>query len=208
FRLLERSDDQGAVGLEQLVDRLQPVPRPGLDALEERVVDADADVDLLGLVLGLALLQRGLVIGHDGEVLGGDPVALGAVAIPAEGDARLSLAVGSEHDGAAEVRRELLLEDSPVDDLDCEESAHAFLPPAQICRITTSSISPRCCRTAASAALASGRWMARRMRRCPSNERFGRPGTCKARERLSRKRSISTSITRSTTLFRAASAIA
>ena len=131
LRLFQRGDDQRAARLEQLVDRLQPVPGPGLHALEERVVDHDADVDFLGLVLGLPFLQGDLVAGDNGEVLGGDAVALRAVAVPAEGDPGFSLPVRCQHDGAADVGRELFLEDSAIDDFDCEKTAHVLLPPAQ-----------------------------------------------------------------------------
>ena len=54
---LERGHQHGAVGHGQPVDRLQPVPGPGLHALGERVVHADGDVDFLGLVAGHVLLE-------------------------------------------------------------------------------------------------------------------------------------------------------
>ena len=86
-RGLERGHQHGAAGDGQPVDGLQPVPGPGLDALGEGVVDADGDVDLLGLVAGHVLLELFLRVGDDGEVLGRDAVALRAVAVAAEGDA-------------------------------------------------------------------------------------------------------------------------
>ena len=125
-RALERRHEQGAARDGQAVDRLQPVPGPRLDALGQGVVDADRDVDLLGLVAGHVLLELFLRVRDDGEVLGGDAVALGAVAVAAEGDAPPPGLAGGEDDAAADARGEVLLEDAAVDDL-AGEVRHAFL---------------------------------------------------------------------------------
>src|SRR5712692_6074065 len=116
-RALERGHEERAIGDGQPVDRLEYVPRPGLDALGQRVVHADGDVDFLGLVAGHVLLELFLRIRHDGEVLGRDAVALGAVPVAAEGDAPPPGLAGREHDAAADAGGEVLLEDAAIDDL-------------------------------------------------------------------------------------------
>src|SRR4029453_17164979 len=92
------------------------------------VVPADRDVELLGLVASHVLLELLLGIRHDGEVLGGDPVALRAVPVPAEGDTPPPRLAGREHDPAGDPGGEVLLEDAPIDHLD-GEMRHAR-PPA------------------------------------------------------------------------------
>src|SRR5713101_4783983 len=116
-RCLERGHEDGAVRDRQPIDGLKPVPGPGLDALAEGVVDADGDVDFLGLVARHVLLELLLGVGDDRKVFGGDAVALGAVAVAAERYAPSARLAGRQHDAAADARREVLLEDAAVDDL-------------------------------------------------------------------------------------------
>ena len=125
-RRLERGHQQRAVGQGQPVDRLQPVPRPGLDALRERVVHADGDVHLLGLVARHVLLELFLAVRHDGEVLGGNAVALRAVTVAAEGDAPAARLARGQDDAAADAGGQVLLADAPVDVL-TGEMRHADL---------------------------------------------------------------------------------
>src|SRR5256886_5564181 len=47
------------------VDRLQPVPRPGLHTLGQGVVHANSDVHVLGLVTGHVLLELFLGVGDE-----------------------------------------------------------------------------------------------------------------------------------------------
>ena len=121
--------EQMAAREEEPIDRLEPVPGPRLHALAQRVIDADGDVELLWLVASHVLLELLLGVGHDREVLGRDPVSLGAVAVPSERDAPPPGLPGREHDPAGDPRGEVLLEDAPVDDLD-GEMRHARPPAA------------------------------------------------------------------------------
>src|SRR5262249_31225733 len=114
---LQRGHEQRAVGNSQPVDGLKPVPRPGLHALGERVVDADGGVDLVGLVARHVLLELLDGVCHDREVLGGDAVALRAVAVATEGDAPPAGLAGGEDDASTDPSGEILLEDTAVDDL-------------------------------------------------------------------------------------------
>src|SRR5439155_6324259 len=209
LRARHRRHDQRAVRLQEPVDRLQPVPRPRLHAFAQRIVDGDANVGFLGLVLGHPFLQSLVVGSDDGEVLGGNAVALGAVTVAAEGDAGLAIVLGGQYDPAADVLGQVLLKDPTVHDLYCEEAAHSYPPTRDAFDLSnTCSISSRCFRIATSAASASRRRIASRMRRWPASGRCSRPATWSDRSRLSRNRSISTSSTRRTTRFRAAVAIA
>src|SRR6266542_2416427 len=96
----------------------------GMAKYEPKEVDITIAADLLRLVLRHPLLERQVVGGDDGEALRRDAVALRAVAVTPEGDPRLPLPVRREHDGPAQVLRERLLEDAPVDDLHCIQPAH------------------------------------------------------------------------------------
>src|SRR6266849_1243464 len=109
---------------------LQPVPCPGFHPFAERVVHGDGDVNFLGLVLCHSLFEHNVVGGDDRKALGGNPVALGAVAVTPEGDPRLPLVVRRQNDGTADVFGEGFLEDTPVDDFHCKKSAHSELLPA------------------------------------------------------------------------------
>src|SRR5262245_11721919 len=126
FVALERGHEQRAVGLRQPVDGLKPVPRPRLDALRERVVDGDRDVDVLGLVARHVLLELFLGVGHDREVLGGDAVALRAVAVPAERDSPPARLAGRQHDPARDAGGEILLIDTAIDDF-TDQGCHSVL---------------------------------------------------------------------------------
>src|SRR4029077_14422019 len=108
-------------------------PGPGLDALGEGVVDADGDVDLLGLVARHVLLELFLGVGDDREILGGNAVALGAVTVAAERYAHSAGLAGRQHDAAADARREVLLEDTAVDDL-TREMRHRSSSPQGLVR--------------------------------------------------------------------------
>ena len=101
--LLARRDDQRATRFQETVDRLQSVPGPRLHTLAQRVVHGDRDIDLLGLVLRHPLFEGHIVRSHDGEVLGGYPVPLGAVTVTAKGDAWLALLVRRQHDPPTDV---------------------------------------------------------------------------------------------------------
>ncbi len=119
-------DEEVTVGEQEPVDGLEAVPGPGLDALAQGVVHADGNVELLGLVAGHVLLELFLGVRHDGEVLGGDPVSLGAVSVAAEGDPPLASLAGREDDAPGDAGRQVLLEDAPIDDL-TDQVGHAIL---------------------------------------------------------------------------------
>src|SRR5439155_6044831 len=123
---LERRHQQRAVRHREPVDRLQPVPCPRLDALRQRVVDRDRDVDVLGLVARHVLLELFLGVGDDREVLRGDAVTLGAVPVSAERDAPPARLARRQHDTARDARGEVLLEDTAVNDL-TDQGSHALL---------------------------------------------------------------------------------
>src|SRR5262249_10027051 len=106
--------------------RLQPVPRPRLDALRERVVDDHRDVDVLGLVARHVLLELFLRIGNDREVFRGDAVALRAVAVSAERDAPPARLACRQHDAAGDASGEVLLKDAAIDDF-TDQGCHALL---------------------------------------------------------------------------------
>ena len=125
---LQRRHQHGAVGDREAIDRLQPVPRPRLHALAQRVVDADRDVDVLGLVAGHVLLELFLAVGHDGEVLGRDAVTLRAVAVATEGNAPAPGLAGREHDAARDAGGKIFLKDAAVDDL-ADQGCHTLAPP-------------------------------------------------------------------------------
>src|SRR5262245_7141417 len=105
---------------QELVDRLEPVPGPGFDALAERVVDTDGDLELLGLVASHVLLELLLGVRHDREILGRNAVSLRAVAVAPEGDAPAASLPGREDDPPGDPGGQVLLEDAPVDHLDGE----------------------------------------------------------------------------------------
>src|SRR5882724_6906555 len=123
---LERRHQQRTVRHGEPVDRLQPVPRPRLDAFRERVVDGDRDVDVLGLVARHVLLELFLGVGDDREVLRGNAVSLRAVAVPAERDAPSARLARRQNDPACDARGKVLLEDTAIDDL-ADQGSHLLL---------------------------------------------------------------------------------
>jgi hypothetical protein len=127
FGLLERRHQHGAIGNGQPVDRLEAIPGPGLDALGQGVIEADRDVDFLGLVACHVLLELFLTVGDDGEVLGRDAVPLRTIAVAAEGDAPPPRLARRQHDASADAGRQVLLEDPAVDHL-TREMRHCRLP--------------------------------------------------------------------------------
>ena len=124
---LGRGDQQGAARGQQLVDRLQSVPGPGLDTLAQRVVDGDGDVVVVGFVPGKMLLQFLFAVGDHGELLGRDAVAFGRIAVTPEGDADLPILLGGEDDAAADVLGQGFLKNAAVDDLH-GTGAHSHAP--------------------------------------------------------------------------------
>ena len=126
--VLPGSDDQGPVGLRQLVDGLQAVPCPGLDALAHGVIDVDGDVDLRWLVPGKGLFQFFRVVRNDGELFRRDAVALGRVSVATKSGAYFALFPGGEDYGAHDVAGEGLLENTPVHHLH-SYCAHMVFPP-------------------------------------------------------------------------------
>src|SRR5215467_12807058 len=123
---LQRRHQHRTVGLGELVDRLQPIPRPRLHALRERVVDDHRDVHVLGLVARHVLLELFLRVGDDREVFRGDAVALRAVAVAAERDAPPARLAGGQHDAAGDASGEVLLKDAAINDF-TDQSCHSFL---------------------------------------------------------------------------------
>src|SRR6266540_430653 len=117
FRRAVRRDQQETALADQLVDRLNAVPGPRLDALAHHVVDADRHIHDRRLVLGEALLELVAIAGDDREVLGGHTVALGRVAVSREGRPNPAVLAGRDHQPAADSVRQGLLEDASVDDL-------------------------------------------------------------------------------------------
>src|SRR5580700_2528421 len=124
FRLFARRDNERAIGLDEFVDGLQTIPGPGLHALAHGVVQVDADIDFFRLVLRHSFFERVVVRGHDGEGFCGVSVAFRAIAVTAERDARLAFPVRRQNDGPSDVLGQSLLEDSAIDDFDCEQTAH------------------------------------------------------------------------------------
>ena len=102
--------------------------RPWPPLVAERVIDDDGDVHLFRLVFRHPFFERHLVGCDDGEALGGDAIALRAVAVTPKGDARLSVAVGGEDDRPADVPCQVLLKDSPIDNFYGVKTAH-LVPP-------------------------------------------------------------------------------
>src|SRR5215469_2566962 len=109
FRNLARGHDESPTGFQQTIDRLESIPGPRLYALAQSVIDGDGDVDFLWLILGHSFFQSHIVSGHDGEVFGGNAVALRAVSIAAKGNARFALFVRRQNDCTADVLGESLL---------------------------------------------------------------------------------------------------
>ena len=72
-----RGDDQRAAWLQQPIDRLQAVPCPGLDALAQRVVHGDGDIDFLGFVLRHSLLSVWLSVATIAKLFAGIPLRSG-----------------------------------------------------------------------------------------------------------------------------------
>src|SRR5262249_55185861 len=114
---LNRRHEQAAAGNEQSGERLESIPRPGLDALGQRVVDSVGYVHVLGRVPRSVRREVSLRMREGGEVLGGDAVALRTVAVAAEGDSPPPGLSSAEHDPARDPRRQILLEDSAIYDL-------------------------------------------------------------------------------------------
>src|SRR5437870_13166972 len=123
---LERRHQERAVGPREPVDGLQPVPRPRLYALRERVVGGDCAVDMLGLVALHVLLELFLRVGDDREVLRGDSIPLRAVAVPADRDAPPARLARRQHDAARDTRGEVLLVDAAIDDF-TDQGCHSLL---------------------------------------------------------------------------------
>src|SRR5262249_26878104 len=74
----------------------------------------------LGLVALHVLVEFLHAVRDDREVLGGDAVALRAVAVPAEGNAPPTCLACGEDDATTDSSREILLEDAAIHDLTCE----------------------------------------------------------------------------------------
>src|SRR5712664_3477021 len=123
---LERRHQERTVRHREAVDRLQPVPRPRLDAFRQRVVHGDRDVDVLGVVARHVLLELFLGVGDDREVLRGDAVSLRTVAVPAERDAPSARLARRQHDPARDARGQVLLEDTAIDNL-ADQGSHSLL---------------------------------------------------------------------------------
>ena len=121
---VHRRHDQRAAGLQEAVDRLEPVPGPRLHPLAQGVVDGDGNIHFLGLVLRHPFLQRLVVRGDDGEIFCGNPVALGAVAVTAKRNPDLAVVFGGQRNSAAYILGQVFLKDPAVDDLHCKEAAH------------------------------------------------------------------------------------
>src|SRR5581483_9044520 len=119
-RRAPRDDELAGPFDDRVVDRPHAVVGPGLDALAHRVVEHDRDVRLVQIELRAALgLELFLAqVGRDeGEVLAGDAVALGRVAVAPVGERGLALATGDQDDIAADLLGQVLLEDAAVVDL-------------------------------------------------------------------------------------------
>ena len=112
-----RGDQQRAARLEQLVDRLQAVPRPGLEPFAQRVVGHDGDVVVVGLVPRQVLLHFFFGIGNDGELLGRNAIAFRRVTVAPEGDTDLALLFRSKDNPAAEILCQIFLKNAAVHDL-------------------------------------------------------------------------------------------
>src|SRR4029077_12164406 len=123
-RFFARGHYQCAIRFGKAIDRLQAVPSPGLDALAQGVVHGNGNVHFLRLILRHALFERNVVGGDDGESLGGYAIALRAVAISAEGNARLAFMVRRQYDRARDVSSQSFLEYSAVNYFNSEEPAH------------------------------------------------------------------------------------
>src|SRR5579875_56275 len=126
--LAPRDDQHGAALDELLVDRADAVPGPRLDPLDHRVVEHDGDVRLVDVQLGAALRLQLLLVevgGDEREVLTGDAVALGGVAVATVGEPGLAHAAGDQDDVAADIFGQVLLKDAAVLDLDPLDGGHA-----------------------------------------------------------------------------------
>src|SRR5215475_4017901 len=117
LRGLARDHEQRAAGSQVEVDGPDAIPGPGLDALGERVVHHAHHRDVLRLVLGHLDPERVHVIGDHRELLGRNPVALGGVPVALDRPTDLVVAAGRLHQLLRDDPREVLLEDTPVGDV-------------------------------------------------------------------------------------------
>ena len=125
LRFLNRGYKYSGTLFGQLVDGLEPVPSPGLDALAQRVVDDDRYVHSLWLVLGKCLLEFFGIVSDHSEILRRNSISFRGVAVPAERRAYFVLLAGSQHDGPANVPRQILLKYASVNNFDsCNCHAH------------------------------------------------------------------------------------
>src|SRR5918995_1391095 len=76
-----RDYQQRPAAPETHVDRLPPVPGPGLDPVAHRVVKDRDHVQLVGLVFGHVLLERYVIRSDDRELLGRNAVALRRITV-------------------------------------------------------------------------------------------------------------------------------
>src|ERR687894_268920 len=100
------------------LDRLPPIPGPGLDPVAHRVVKDRDHVQLIGLVLGHVLLERYVIRSDDRELLGRNAVALRRVAVALDRRSQPVPLSGRQNHVLTQVRRQRLLEDPPVSELD------------------------------------------------------------------------------------------
>src|SRR3990172_500144 len=124
---LRGSDKHVAIRQGEPVDRLKPVPSPGLYPFTEGVVNADGDVHLFGLIAGHVLLKLFYGIGNDRKVFGGNAVSLRAVAVTAKRDPPPPGPSGGKHNASGDSGRQILLKDPPVHDLTGEVSHLSLL---------------------------------------------------------------------------------
>ena len=106
-------------GLVKLVDGLQTVPGPGLNALAHGVVHVNGYVDLTRFIDGQVFFQFFGAVGYDGELLCGNAIALRRVAIAAKSGAYFAFFTGGKNDGADDVPGQGFLENPPVHHLHC-----------------------------------------------------------------------------------------
>ena len=91
FGALCGGHNQSAVFLEQLVDRLETVPGPGLNPFAQGVVNGDGNIHFRRLILGDAPLKLLVVGRHNGKLFGRDAVSFRRISVAAKGDPHLPL---------------------------------------------------------------------------------------------------------------------
>ena len=125
---LQRRHQHGAVGNREAVDRLEAVPRPGLHALGQRVVDADGDVDVLGLVAGHVLLELFLACRPRSRSPWPGCRCAGGCRRSARRQCPTAPPCGPRGRCRGDPGGEVLLEDAAVDDL-ADQGCHTLAPP-------------------------------------------------------------------------------